>query len=237
MVENGTTGNSGKTGKTVTALEVQKRNKERVNVYLDGEFAFGLNLLEAARLHKGQQLAESEIAALTSQDSVEQGYERALRFLGVRPRSIAEVRRNLAEKETPPAMIDAVIARLEANGYVDDVAFTQFWISNRQQFRPRGGRALRFELREKGVPNNIVDEALAEFDGTEAAYQAAREKARRLSKLDPRAFREKVGTFLARRGFDYDTVREVTDRLIKEQAENTLDNAEPYSPFENNIEE
>src|SRR5258708_3933024 len=182
---------TGKSGKTVTALEVQKRNKERVNVYLDGEFAFGLNLLEAARLHKGQQLAESEIAALTSMDTVEQAYERALRFLGVRPRSIAEVRRNLTEKEIAAPMIDEVISRLEAQGYVDDGAFTQFWITNRQQFRPRSSRALRFELREKGVPNNIVDEALTEFDGIEAAYQAAREKARRFRSLDQRAFREK----------------------------------------------
>ncbi len=99
---------------------------------------------------------------------------------------------------------------------------------------------MRFELREKGVPNNIVDEALAEFDGIEAAYQAAREKARRFRSLDQRAFREKVGAFLARRGFDYNTVREVTDRLIKEQTENVQDNpdsADINSPFPNDIEE
>ena len=228
---------SSNTGKTVTALEVQKRNKDRVNVYLDGEFAFGLGLLEAAQLRKGQRLSEAEIAALTSQDSVQQAYERAVRFLGVRPRSIAEVRRNLTEKETAPAMIDEVITRLEAHGYVDDLAFAQFWISNRQQFRPRSSRALRFELREKGVPNNILDEVLAQFDGIEAAYQAARDKARRYSNLDARAFREKIGAFLARRGFDYATVREVTDRLINEQTENITDDADSNSSFENNIEE
>jgi regulatory protein len=210
---------SAKPAKTVTALEVQKRNKERVNVYLDGEFAFGLNLLEASQLHKGQQLTESQIAALTSQDTVQKAYERALRFLGTRPRSIAEVRRNLTKKEIPPAMIDAVIERLEAHAYVDDVAFAQYWINNRQQFRPRGSRALRFELREKGIDSKIIDEALAELDASEAAYQAAKDKARHLSKLEPREFREKLGAFLARRGFDYGTVREVTDRLLKEQSE------------------
>ena len=213
------TGATGKPTKTVTALDVQKRNKERVNVYLDGEFAFGLGMLEAARLHKGQQLTESEIAALTSQDTVEQAYDRALRFLGTRPRSSAEIRRNLTEKETAPAMIEAVITRLEAQGDVDDAAFARFWITNRQQFKPRGSRALRFELREKGIPTNIIDEALAGLDASEAAYQAARDKARQLSKLEPRAFREKLGAFLARRGFDYGAVREVTDRLLKEQKE------------------
>ncbi|MBX3084567.1 MAG: RecX family transcriptional regulator [Anaerolineae bacterium] len=202
--------------KIITALEVQKRNKERVNVYLDGEFAFGLGMVEAARLHKGQQLTESDIAALTTQDTVEQAYDRALRFLGARPRSSAEVRRSLAEKDTPPTMIDAVIARLEGQGYLDDVAFARMWVANRQQFKPRGSRALRFELREKGIATTIIDEVLAVFDAHEAAYQAAQDKARQLSKLDPRSFRDKLGAFLARRGFDYDAVREVTDRLLKE---------------------
>ncbi|MBX3062211.1 MAG: RecX family transcriptional regulator [Anaerolineae bacterium] len=214
---------TGKQGKTITALEAQKRNKERVNVYLDGEFAFGLGMLEASRLHKGQQLTEREIAALTTQDTVEQAYDRAVRFLGARPRSTAEVRRHLTEKETAPAMIEDVIARLEAHSYLDDTAFARFWIANRQEFRPRGNRALRFELREKGIASEIIDEVLALVDTQEAAYQAARSKARQLSKLEPREFREKLGAFLARRGFDYDAVREVTDRLLKEQKELTED--------------
>jgi regulatory protein len=219
---------------TITALEIQKHNKERVNVYLDGEFAFGLTVLEAARLKKGQALSDNEISALRSKDSVEQAYERAVRFLGNRPRSIAEVRRNLNDKEVDASAVDEVIERLQQRGYVDDAAFARYWISNRQQFRPRGGRALRFELREKGVPNNVIDEVLPEFNTNEAAYQAAREKARRFRGLDKRAFREKLAAFLARRGFDYDAVREVTDRLIQEFEES---DADVFTPSQDNTEE
>lgn len=222
---------------TITALEVQRHNKERVNVYLDGEFAFGLTLIEAAHLRKGQQLSATEIGALKATDAVEQAYERAVRFLGNRPRSIAEVRRNLSDKEVDASAVDEVIARLEARGYVDDAAFARFWVANRQQFKPRGSRALRFELREKGVPNPIIDEILAEVDVSEAAYQSAREKARRLRGLDKREFRNKLGAYLARRGFDYDTIGEVIQRLIDEKDDTQTGDADVFAPSHDDIEE
>src|SRR5260221_14707456 len=81
---------------TITRMEVQHRNRERVNVYLDETFAFGLSALRAAGLHKGQSLSDSEIAALRAQDEGEQAYQHAVRYLGGRPRSIGENPRDLA---------------------------------------------------------------------------------------------------------------------------------------------
>lgn len=219
---------------TITALEVQKRNRERVNVYVDDEFAFGLPMVEAARLRKGQHLSDAEIASLKALDTVEQAYDRALHFLGQRPRSIAEIRRNLTEKDTPAVVVDEVIARLEARGYVDDLAFARYWIANRQQFRPRGILALRYELREKGVPDAIIDEALHELDSAQAAYAAARDKARRLRGLDKRTFRNKLNAHLARRGFDYDTVSQAVDRVIEEME---ADNTDAFTNLPNDVEE
>lgn len=224
-------------GGTITALEVQQHNKERVNVYLDGTFAFGLAVLEAARLCEGQYLTDSEIAALKSQDVVEQAYERAVRFLAQRPRSTSELRRHLADKDVDKTAIEEAIARLETQGYLDDKAFARYWLANRQQFRPRGTRALRFELREKGVPASVIDEVLADFDSGDAAYQAALDKARRFRGLDRRAFREKLGSYLMRRGFDYNTVRDVIDRLIREYEDEGSDIIAPSSPDTDDIEE
>ncbi len=205
--------------RTVTALEAQRRNKERVNVYLDGEFAFGLNMLDAARLSRGQVLSDEEVAALRDRDEVAQAYDRAVGFLSFRPRSTAEIRRNLVEKETPDEVIEIVIARLLEQGYADDAAFTRFWVSNRMEFKPLSTRALRYELREKGIATDIIDEALAAVDPTEAAYRAAKDKARRLSGSTKQDFRKKVGGLLARRGFNYDTARTVIDQLIEELTE------------------
>jgi len=112
-----------------------------------------------------------------------------------------------------------VLARLETLGYVDDYAFAQYWVENRERFRPRGARALRYELRQKGIADAIIQKALDGFDGAESAYAAAQDQARRLRGLDRRTFRTRLSGFLARRGFDYDTVREAVERLVHELEE------------------
>src|SRR5262249_12062099 len=215
----------------ITSLEVQQRNRDRVNVYLEESFAFGLSVMLAAGLHKGQILSDAEIAELRKQDEGEQAYERAVRFLGTRPRSIGEIRRYLAtkpgkqskpsadEKRISNALIDEVIDRLSQLGYVDDLAFAKYWIEQRGQSDPRGIRALRYELREKAVPTDVSDQALQEFSVDDARSSAAVKKARRWNALDDKAFRDKLGGFLARRGFDYSTVSDVLARLISERRE------------------
>jgi regulatory protein len=200
----------------VTTLEIQKRNKERVNIYIDGEYAFSLSLIEAARLHKGQTLTEAEINALRDQDAVIQAVDSAARFLGYRPRSIAEVRRNLAEKDVPPAVIDAAIERLTAMGYLDDLAFARFWTQNRGEFKPLSHKALRQELRQKGVASAIIEEALEEQNEAELAYKAAQSQLRKLRNLNAKDFHTKLASFLQRRGFSYSTARDVIQRLREE---------------------
>jgi regulatory protein len=149
---------------TITALRFQQRNRERVNVYLDGAFAFGLPAVIAASLHIGQSLDEDEIVSLQGQDAVQRAYERALRFLASRPRSTAEVRRNLEQQALPGPTADAVIQSLLAAGYLDDEAFARYWVSNREQFRPRAPLALRQELRQKGIADSIINRALHDLD-------------------------------------------------------------------------
>lgn len=206
-------------GQIITALEPQKRHRDRVSVFLDGEFAFGLPDTEAARLRVGQTLSEQEIAALREIDAISRAFDRAVRLLARRPYSAAEIRRSLASHEVAPAVIDEVLARLETLGYVDDYAFAQYWVENRERFRPRGARAMRYELRQKGIADAIIQKALDGFDGAESAYAAAQDQARRLRGLDRRTFRTRLSGFLARRGFDYDTVREAVERLVHELEE------------------
>lgn len=200
----------------ITAIEIQKRNKERVNVYLDGEYAFSLEAIKAAALRKGQTLTEAEVNALRDEDEIGQAVDRAARFLSYRPRSTAEVRRNLAEKDTPEPVIEAAVQRLNKMGYLDDRAFAKFWIENRTMFKPLSPRALRYELRQKGVPAPVIDELLAEVDARETAERAARTRLNRLRGSDHDTFRAKLSAFLQQRGFSYDTIRDVTEQLIEE---------------------
>lgn len=210
-------------GQIITALEPQKRRRDRISVFLDGEFAFGLPDIEAARLRVGQELSEQEIAELRAIDAVSIALDRAMRLLARRPYSVAEIRRSLASHETAPNVIDEALARLETLGYVDDYAFAQYWVENRERFRPRGARALRYELRQKGIADAIIQQALDGFDGADSAYAAAQEQVRRLRRLDRRTFRTRLSGFLARRGFDYGTARETVDRLIHELDETDKD--------------
>lgn len=200
---------------TITTLRFQKRNKDRVNVYLDGQFAFGLAAIEAARLRVGQTLDDEDIARLQEKDEVERAYERALNFLSYRPRSEAEVRRNLRKKKVDDDVIDAVVARLMRAGMLDDREFARYWMQNRMQFNPRGARALRHELRQKGVPPSIIADTLADFDEDAAARRASEAGARRLAHLEPDDFRRKLGGYLARRGFSSAVIVSLVEEMLE----------------------
>ena len=203
----------------ITALRYQKKNRERVSVYLDGRFAFGLPAIVAARLKRGQVLSEAEIEALQQEGSLEAAYEQSLNFLSYRPRSRAEVVAYLRKRELSDDQIEQVIARLERVGLVDDEAFTRFWVENREQFRPRGPRALRYELRGKGIAPELIEEALAAIDFTDSAYRAASKKVRQFGRLEEPQFRRKMIDYLARRGFDYETAEQVAHRCWQELQE------------------
>lgn len=200
----------------ITALEMQKHNKERVNVYLDGEYAFSLVLMEAVKLRKGQTLTDEEIVALRDVDDINRAVDHAVRFLSYRPRSTQEIRRNLAKKGFIETTVEIAIERLMTMSYLDDVAFARFWLDNRTMFKPRGPMALRYELRQKGIENSIIDSVLDELDVDDAAYKAAISKAKRLHHLNRQEFRHKLSGFLQRRGFNYGTVRDVIQKVASE---------------------
>jgi len=201
----------------ITAIEPQKKNPQRVNVYLDGEFAFGLAYITAAWLRSGQELSEEKIAALQAEDAKENTYQKALHFLSYRPRSSQEVRQNLLKRGCGEELVEATINRLQNAGLVDDASFAQAWVENRSTFRPRSKSALRMELRKKGLDDDVIQSTLDEKVDEEAlACQAARKQARRYAALEWPDFRKKLGGFLARRGFSYTILAPVVSQVWKE---------------------
>jgi regulatory protein len=200
----------------ITALKIQARNKGRVNVYVDGKYGFAVAKIVAARLAIGQVLDEAAIAGLRGVDDVEKAYERALKFLAPRPRSVVEVRRRLETAKVPAETIEAVLQRLQRAGLLDDQAFANFWVENRGTFRPRSKRALRMEMKQKGLPEEAVKQALAETDDAGAAAALAAQRAPRLASLEYQDFRRKLGEFLGRRGFNYDTIQPVVEQAWKD---------------------
>jgi regulatory protein len=199
--------------KKVTSLKVQKRNPQRVNVYLDGEFAFGLSRITAAWLEIGKELDDSAILELQSQDEGEVAYQKAISFLGYRPRSENEVAQNLRKHGFPEGVIENILDRLGRQGLVDDSSFAQSWVENRSEFRPRGRTALRMELRQKGIAKEVIDTVLENVDEKKLARQAALKQSRKYHQLDWADYRKKMIAFLARRGFSYRTAAEVAEEV------------------------
>jgi regulatory protein len=198
---------------TVTKLEPQKKNPQRLNVYINGEFAFGVSRTAAPWLEEGNELSQQKINALQTEDQVEQAYQRALHFLSFRIRSEQEIRLNLQKHQLPENIIDPVLNRLRERSLVDDRDFAQQWIDNRNRFHPRGKRALSSELYRKGIPNQIIEETLNDLDETELAYKFARKKVDKLKTLDKSNFQKKMYGYLSRRGFDYGLSKEVVRDL------------------------
>ena len=206
----------------ITAIKVQRRNTERVNIFLDGEFAFGLTRVLAGFLQVGQILGEEKIAALQAEDEMEMAYLRAINFLSYRPRSSAEIRKNLKKYEVPELCIEPTIERLEKKGFLNDADFARSWVENRNTFRPRGGRALRAELRLKGLSDELIQSTLDEMvNEEELVYSAGIKKAKKLVKqnLEWQDFRKKLAAFLARRGFSYGVISPILSQLWDEVQE------------------
>ncbi|MGC9523697.1 MAG: RecX family transcriptional regulator [Anaerolineae bacterium] len=193
---------------TITDLEPQKRARDRVNVYLDGEFAFGLADFVAVELKTGMYLSDEAIAKLKAADGLERAHNRALDYLSYRPRSERELRDYLFDKGYAEGIVEAVIDRLQRVDLIDDVAFARYWCENRARFRPRGKRMLRYELSQKGVPSAAIEEALEDYDEVAAVQNVAEGQARRLKHLPPDQFQRRLFERLARRGFSYDLIQE-----------------------------
>ena len=210
--------------KKITALVVQKRNPNRVNVHLDGEFAFGLARIVAVWLRVGQELDEEKLKRLQVEDARERAVQQALLFLSYRARSESEIRQNLRKHEMPEEVIEETLERLRQDGLANDGQFAQAWVENRRAFRPRSRRLLAMELRQKGLDDEAVSSALEDVDDEPLAYEAAKKRAPRLKALEWADFRKKLSEFLARRGFSYSVIAPVVTRIWNE----LQNNEKPY---------
>ena len=202
--------------KKITALVVQKKNPNRVNLHLDGEFAFGLARIVAAWLRVGQELSDEKIEQLQAEDARERAYQQSMLFLSYRARSESEIRKNLRKHEIPEAVIEQTIERLRQDGLANDSQFASAWVENRNVFRPRSRRMMAMELKQKGLDEEAIRSAIESVDDDAAAYEAAQKRAPRFKSLEWNDFRRKLSEFLARRGFSYSVISPVVTRIWNE---------------------
>jgi len=207
----------------ITDIKPQKHDPQRINIYLNGEFDFGVARAVAPWLQIGKEISREKIKELQAQDEAEKAYQRALHYLSFRERSEEEVCQNLRGHDVPDAAIEKVLERLRHNTLISDKRFAEKWVENRAAFHPRSRRALAVELGQKGISNSIIDEVLANVDDQKMANNLAQKKIRRIQGLEWPDFRKKMNGYLTRRGFSFSVTSEVTrkiwDELEKKQTE------------------
>jgi regulatory protein len=199
----------------ITKIESQKKNPKRRSIFLDGEFAFGLDeeVLYKYGLKIGEELDQKKIDQILESEVKKESKDAALKFLSYRMRSEKEVRDKLRKKEFAQDIIDEVIGDLKRVNLLDDYEFTSAWIRDRISNKPRGKTLLKQELWKKGIKDETIEKVLKEyFEDEEEELNLAKnlleKRKKRYENLDKNIAKRRMMSFLLRRGFSYEIVKQ-----------------------------
>ncbi len=215
----------------ITAIESQKKQKARFNIYHDGKFAFGLSgqtLLEN-NLKIGQDLSLDTIQKIISKEDLSKLTDKTLRFLSVRPRSQKEVSDYLVKKiatqekikfnqarQSP--LVEKILAKMKKYQYINDQEFARWLVKSRIRSNPRGPRALKIELSRYGVEKETIEKALSKFPNEVVIAEGAiQKKLKSWQKLSNLELKKKVYQYLASRGFDYEAIKDIFAQIAKKR--------------------
>lgn len=233
----------------ITKLEYQKKDPNRVNIYIDEKFTVGIEVGDIIKLglYKGQEITTEYLDKIISESEFGKMFNAALNFLSFRPRSEWEVRDYLKKRiwkkgETKDKRqktkdwekereiienqeeINKVIEKLKQIDQVNDLDFAKWWVDQRTTFRQKGNQLIKLELRRKGIGKEIIDSLFSTEDGNsssefERAWLAIQKKLRiwDINKLGRIKFKEKVMRFLLSRGFNFDTINSVVEKLMAKE--------------------
>ena len=206
----------------ITDIQVQKNHPSRLSIYLDGNFYCGVSEEVAVKhqLKKGTVIDENELKELLHDEELSNAKKYVYTILARRMYSSSEIRKKLKEQGYTDEIIDNVISMMEGYGYLNDKTFAEEWIRSRIQNNPKGKIVLKRELAQKGIEGDIIEEvfnqSFDESQQSEIALDMARRKSRSYRNDDPISARRKLQGYLIRRGFDFETVRNVVDKVLSE---------------------
>lgn len=205
----------------ISAITFQKKDKHRASIFIEGEFAFGVNVstIEHFRLRKGDEVDSISYAKLREYDDGISARRIAQKYLNSRRRTERDVRRKLHDEGISEELIEKTIEELKQSKLIDDAAYAHAFIHDRLLTKPVSNGKLVMELQAKGIKRSIAEEAIRtvsnEDDEVERAASAARKKLAVLGKRieDKRIVSQKLYAFLAGRGFTGAIIRKTLERL------------------------
>ena len=196
----------------ITSIKPQKNGK-RVNIYLDDKFGFGIDLENyvVLGLKKGKTYSQEEIESIIKKAQFQKTLDKLLRFATLRPRSEREIKNWLKKKKIHESLNDELFKRLEHLELMDDEKFTKWWIDQRLSFKPRGKRALKYELFQKGIKKEIIERILNEskIDENKIAKELLEKNAYKWEKYKGYKEKQKKSQFLVRKGISWDSIKKL----------------------------
>lgn len=207
----------------ITAIEKQKNNSQRYSIYIDNNFAFGLDDFDVLsfRLKEGQELDEESYNEITSQAFYSKARDKAIRLLGFRARTQKEIKDKLIKEEYPLETIERVISFLKEYNYINDLSYAKAFIKEKFRLKGYGAKRLSYELSLKGIDNETISIALEELteneiiDEYEMAISLVRKKLKGENEVDDK-LKQRVFGYLARRGYSFDTIKKAFNEVLRE---------------------
>ena len=199
----------------ITSIKPQKK-KDRVNIYLDGKFSFGIDLenFVLTGLKVEQELSNKEIADIVKKAEFQKTLDKLLRFAMVRPRSEKEVDGYFRRKKVHASLYPALLEKLKHLNLLNDEEFARWWVEQRQSFRPKPKRILNIELRTKGIKKEIIEKVLGEtkIDEEKMARELLNKKMYKWKALPAREACQKMSQYLAGKGFSWEMIEKVVSK-------------------------
>lgn len=209
----------------ITSISLQTRDKNRVNISVDGKYRFSLDTYQLIDLgiKTGREYDEAELVTLEQESQFGKVYARALEYCLMRPHSAREMRNYLYRKTRPtrdkngelkpgvsPDITTRVFDRLLEKGYIDDIKFTHYWVENRSVTKGVSYRKLTAELRTKGISSTVIEQELGQTDRNDSD-----EIKKIITKKRPHyPDEQKLIAYLARQGFNYDDIKQALREVI-----------------------
>jgi regulatory protein len=214
------------TGLKITSISVQAKNKNRVNVFVNGKYRFSVDIFQVSELglKVGKAFSPDQLNNIETEGQYSKLYSRALEYSLVRPRSRKEMRDYLWKKTLdkkyraksgevvvrpglPVEVTNRVLDRLVEKGYVNDESFACWWVECRNQTKGASRRKLQSELLAKGINHDLIEKALAE------ANRNDREEILKIIAKKQKRYpdKKKFVAYLVRQGFSYDDVQSALD--------------------------
>lgn len=200
---------------TITNIKPQ-RSGERVNVYLDDKFGFGIDLANfvALRLKVDQELSEKEVKEIIKKAEFQKTWDKLLRFATLRPRSEKEIKDYFRRKKIHESLRPELFTRLKKLKLLSDLDFARWWVRQRLEFKSKSKREIEQELRMKGISRGIIQEVLEETPINEEnmARELLAKKSYKWRGLPPREAKLKKSQYLAGKGFGWEVIEKIVSR-------------------------